>query len=116
MNDPSPYPQNMPTLHRNVSAAFGDDPFAMDVFRWVLDHTDTADDPTLYRAEAQTSEVLRVIDFLRPILAHVGNTTHPDLTPDKQDDLLHFIATRWANWRVGSNLRGFPRLSGGNHV
>ena len=90
---------NLPILYQNVMYGLPSD-FASDVFLWATERPDN--DRMCYRAEEFAREADLLRNRLSPMLdaaARIHGLTYHD------PDLMDFILTRHANWRLGGNLK-----------
>lgn len=90
---------NMPVLYRNIMDGLPSD-FAREVFLWAVDLP--GEDRMCYRAEAFAREADSLVKSLRPML-DASAKVHGISAHDP--DLMSFLMTRHANFRLGGNLK-----------
>lgn len=97
---------NLPTLYKNVLSGLPTD-YAGDVFLWATDKF--PNDRFAYKAEAFAREADRLmptiggmVDLAREAQRETGQ---PELSETAAGDLLAFIAQRYANYRIGGNVK-----------
>lgn len=91
---------NLPPLYANCIEQFTTE-IARKAWLWFAD----AHDPSAmkFKADIFATEVDALVLKLRPVLT-ASHRIH-DATDEVMDDLLRFILTRHANWRIGGNVR-----------
>lgn len=102
---------NFPILYTNIMDGLPSD-FAREVFLWAVERP--GEDRMCYRAERVACEAHTLVERIMPMLQAgfaLQEAAGRVVDPSRADDLMGFILTRHANWRLGGNVH--PTYAGG---